>query len=207
MILAVLSVSPSLFGLQETVDRIAAVVNEDVITLSDLQIVLSFGLYDDERVPGRSERQVILERLINQKLVIGLTMESIPVTEEELEVAFQSLVDNLSPAAVEARLDSFGLEKEDLQEYLYEKILYRKIIQERFGLATIVSLKEMEDYYRQRYVPSQESKGVDPKPMMELLDEIESAIKEEKIRRRVEEWLANLKREADIQILLKEESV
>lgn len=203
--LAVLSLYPCLFGSSEIIDRIAAVVNTDVITLSDLRIVMSFGLHDDGVSSRSRDDRAVLERLINQKLVIGLTKRNMSVRQEEVEAAFLSLVKKQGRTAVETLLTQFGLDEKDLQEYLVERILYQKIIQERFGLATIVSLKEMEDFYRQNYIPAQEAKGLVPDPMMEILDELELAIKTEKINRQVEEWLITLKRGADIQILLEEE--
>jgi hypothetical protein len=187
----------------QVVDRIAAVVNDEVITLSDLRIVISFGLYDDEIPSPQDKNFVILERLINQKLVLGLTGETVPVEQEEIAAAYGLLEKSLGSEGVENRLIEFGLEKEALLEYLYEKILYQKILFERFAMAAVVSLKEIEDFYRNKYVPSQEFKGLDIKPMVDILDEIESAIKKEKMSRRVEEWITHLKQEADIQILLK----
>lgn len=188
----------------EIVDRIAAVVNDDVITLSDLQIVISFGLFDKEVASPEDDIPLVLETLINQKLVIGLTKEDIFLQEEEINAAFELLVEREGREVLNKRLIQFGLVEEDLKEYLREERRYRKIIQDRFGLATSVSLKEIEEHYSQVYVPSKRALGIEPKPMMEILDEIELAIKEKKINQRVEEWLKNLKREADIQILIKE---
>ena len=190
---------------QEVIDRIAAVVNEYVITLSDVKIAASFDLFDDEILSQEKDSLVILDWLINQKLVIGLTQESSPIEPEAAEAAYQSLLFKLGNEAVKAKLDMFGLQKKDLQAYLFEKILFQRIIEDRFGLAVRVSLKEIEDYYREKFVLSQNPKNSEPSPLMEVLEEIESAIKKKKIKTLVEEWLKNLRREADIQILIKKE--
>jgi len=190
---------------QEVIDRIAAVVNEYVITLSDVKIAASFDLFDDEILSQEKDSLVILDWLINQKLVIGLTQESSPIEPEAVEAAYQSLLFKLGNEAVKAKLDMFGLQKKDLQAYLFEKILFQRIIEDRFGLAVRVSLKEIEDYYREKFVLSQNPKNSEPSPLMEVLEEIESAIKKKKIKTLVEEWLKNLRREADIQILIKKE--
>lgn len=189
---------------QEVIDRIAAVVNEYVITLSDVKIAASFDLFDEETVSQETDFFVILDWIINQKLVLGLTQGSRSIELEAVEAAYQSLLYKLGNEEVKTKLDSFGLKKEDLQNYLFEKILFQRIIEDRFGMAVRVSLKEIEDYYRDKYVLTH----TDPKdsellPLMEVLEEIESAIKKDKIKMLVEEWLKNLRREADIQILLK----
>jgi hypothetical protein len=196
----------SFSGSQEVIDRIAAVVNDSVITLSDVKIAESFHLFDEENEPQANDFFGILNELINQKLVIGLTQKSISVEQEAIESAYQSLLNKLGNESVETRLELFGLQKEDLQVYLYEKILYQRIIENRFGLAIRVSLKEIEEFYRETFVPAQSAKNIEPPPMMEVLEEIESAIKKDKIRTIAVEWLNNLRREADIQFFLKEET-
>ena len=188
---------------QEVIDRVAAVVNEYVITLSDVKIAASFDLFDEETVSQEADFFVTLDWLINQKLVLGLTQESRSIEPEAVEAAYQSLLHKLGNEVVKTKLDSFGLKKEDIQDYLFEIILFQRIIEDRFGMAVRVSLREIEDYYRDKYVLIR----TDPKdsellPLMEVLEEIESAIKKEKIKILVEEWLKNLRREADIQILL-----
>lgn len=190
---------------EKIVDRIAAVVNESVITLSDVRIAASFDLFADEFASEERDPLRILDGLINQKLVIGLTQNSLPVTPESIEVEYKILLDRLGKDVLQSKLDSFSLQKEDLQVYLSEKILYQKIIENRFGLAVRVSLREIEEYYEKKFSVMQRAKNIEPPPMMDVLEDIESAIKRDKIKILVEDWLKNLRREADIQILLKEE--
>lgn len=196
--------SISLFS--ETIDRIVAVVNEQVITLTDLRIVETFGLYDKE-VKERAEnpRLLIMERLIGQKLVIHSVREEVYFEKEELDSFLRGIIERMGFEQVERNLEEFGLNWDDLRTYIKEKIIYEKIISRKISQRIIVSLEEIEDYYRQSYVPSQKEKGLEPKPMMELLNEIESAIRQEKIKTQIEDWIKNLKKKADIQI--KEDSL
>ena len=206
MFLIVSSTRVSFSRSQEVIDQIAAVVNDYVITLSDVKIAASFDLFGEEILSQEKDSLVILDWLINQKLVIGLTQESSPIEPEAIEAAYQSLLFKLGNEAIKTKLDLFDLQKKDLQAYLFEKILFQSIIEERFGLAVRVSLREIENYYREKFVLTRKDpKNSEPLPLMEVLEEIESAIKKEKIKTLVEEWLKNLRREADIQILLKKE--
>ena len=50
------------------------------------------------------------------------------------------------------------------------------------------------------YAPSQRGKKLSPQPMIEVLDQIEGELQREKIEDQVQEWIDNLKREANIQI-------
>jgi len=187
----------------ETVDRIVAVVNEQVITLTDLRIVESFGLYDEEfKEKSGDLHPMILERLIDQKLVIALAGEETFVENEELDSFQGKIIEKLGNDQARRKLDEFGLDWQDLRDYILEKIIYQKIISRKFGQRNIISLKEIEDYYQKSYVPSQREKGLEPKPMMELLDEIESRIIQEKIKTQISDWLKNLRKKADIQKFL-----
>lgn len=195
----------AVFSSEEVIDRLVAVVNEEVITLIDLKIAEAFGIYDEELETGEGNtRSRILEKLIDQKVVIQLSGEEISVADEELEEALKRMTEKLGKSQVDRKLEEFGLAWGDLKEFVQEKILYQTIITQKFSKVNPVSVKEIEDYYQRTYVPFQKGKGAEPKPMMEILAEIESSIKQEKIKTQVEDWITNLKEKSDIQILIKD---
>jgi hypothetical protein len=188
-------------GWQEVVDRIVAVVNDEVITLTDLNLVETFGLYESPiDKQGADVQRHILDQLINQKLVIQLTSEDNMLEEEEVESALSQVIQRMEPGEAEKALLRFGLDWDDLKSYLREKILYQKIISNRFDQGIFVRLEEIEVYYEQIYIPSQRARGFEPQPLTEMLDQIEREIKREKKEAQVREWVNNLKREANIQI-------
>ncbi len=195
----------AVFSSEEVIDRLVAVVNEEVITLTDLKIAEAFGVYDEELENGEGNRHSrILEKLIDQKLVMQLSGEEISVADEELEEALRRMTEKLGKSEVDGKMAEFGLAWDDLKECVQEKILYQTIIAQKFSKVNPVSVKEIEDYYQRTYVPAQKGKGAEPKPMMEILAEIESSIKQEKIKTQVEDWITNLKEKSDIQILIKD---
>jgi hypothetical protein len=187
----------------QIIDRIVVVVNDQVITLTDLRIVEAFSLYEDE-LEGEGEESLflILERMVNQKIVIKATSADISVEKEELQAELRKMTEKLGSEEFQKRLEEFGLELEDLKVYLEEKILYQNILSRRFGLEVTVNLEEIENHYRQIYIPSQEKKGLKPLPMMEVVDEIELAIKQEKTKKQTADWINNLKEQAEIEIRL-----
>ncbi len=188
-------------GEAEIVDRIVAVVNDEVITLTDVKIIEAFGLSDDmEEADGGDNQWLILDNLINQKLVIQLASEGVEVDEEEIESYLSQIIQDIDPDLAEKELIQFGLDWDDLKTYLRDKLLYQKILSSRFDLGVIVSIEEIERYYEQIYVPAEREKGLEPQPMIEVLDQIEGSLKRDKVKGQVEEWVNNLRREANIQI-------
>ena len=189
------------YGQGEVVDRILAIVNDEVITLTDVNIIQAFGLFEDlDESPDESSQTRILNRLINQKLVIQLASERIVVAVEELEASLSDVVQETDPSLAERALLQFGLDWDDLKSYLREKLLYQKIVSRRFSRAVTVSIEEIERYYEQVYVPSQRQKTLSPQPMIEVLGQIEGELQREKVKDQIQEWIENLKREANIQI-------
>jgi hypothetical protein len=190
-----------LTGGTEIVDRIMAIVNDEVITLTDIKIVEAFGISDNiDGAQEQDKQRFILDNLISQKLVIQLAGEGVAVDEEEIESYLSEIIQNINPDSAEKELIQFGLDWDDLKVYLRDKLLYQKILSNRFDLGVIVSIEEIERYYEQVYVPAQREKDLEPQPMIEVLDQIERSIKRDKVKGQVEEWVNNLKREANIQI-------
>jgi len=188
-------------GQGEVVDRIVAIVNDEVITLTDVNIIQKFSLFEDlEESPDTDMQTQIISRLISQKLVIQLASERIMIAEEELEASLSDVVQRTDPELAGTALLQFGLDWDDLKSYVREKLLFQKIISQRFNRGVIVSIEEIERYYEQVYVPSQREKNLSPQPMIEVLDQIEGELQREKVEDQVQEWIENLKREANIQI-------
>jgi hypothetical protein len=183
------------------VDGIVAVVNEEVITLTDFRIVHEFGINrsDWEDRSGLSSRDV-LEGLIEQKLIILITNADINVPVIELERLYQQLSDSLGIELFQQKMAEFDLTREEFYVYLGEMIASRLILAQRFQLTVSVTLREIEEYYEQTYVPEQRDKGQEPQPMVEILDMLEAEVKSEETRLLSAEWVRNLRKEADIQV-------
>lgn len=190
----------TLFIFPETIDRIIAVVNDQVITLTDIRIVKAFGFYEEE-IKGLKTGVpfFILERLIDQKLAIQLSSEEVKI-DKEVEAYLKNMSEKIGDERVQKTLAEYGFDLDGLREYIYEKILFQKLISRKFGQSVVVTLDEIENYYKGTYVPIQKEKGLEPQPMIELLHEIESTIRENKIKKHVEDWINKLKSQADIQI-------
>lgn len=188
-------------GASQLVDCLVAEVNGRPVTLTDLKIVRAFGLVETE--PGNKDLDSLsaaLERTVNMKVVLDSVRESVPVAKEESEALLIELRTKLGPEEFLKRLESFGLAEEDLGVYLEEKLLYEKIISRRFIRSVVVSLNEIETYYRETYRSSQEKAGLEPRPMMQVLNEVESRIKEEKVKAQVEAWVKSLRNQTDVRI-------
>jgi len=186
---------------QELVDRVLAVVNDEVITLTDVKIYSIIAEFmGDQTAINQNDQGYYLEQMIDQKLVLQMIKEDEEITEAEVMAVKNKIDESGRGDQFYASLSDLGLSYEDIRSYVEEILLLESIINQRFNRAASVSIREIEQYYREVYIPRQQAEGLDLKPMVDILDEIETALKKEKIDKQVREWIANLKKEAEIEI-------
>lgn len=205
-VLAVLYSLLPILAESEVIDRIIAIVNDEVITLTDIKVAEKFQLFKDELKDDEKDTKFqILEKMIDQKLVIQMAPDNINVTEKELNTYLTKVISRIGRDKAQEILNQFGMDWEDIKSYLREGKVYQKIISERFDRNVIVSIKEIKTYYNEVYRPSVKKANQEPKPMLEILDLIESNLKQEKTKQQIKNWLMNLRNEALIQIKLNDE--
>ena len=187
-------------GQAEVIDRILAVVEREVITLTDVRIAEAFKIFPVDEGSEDPPRLQILNRLIDQKIILQMASEQISVPEKELDERIRQTADKLTPAEKTELFGRFGLTWSGLSDYIKESLLFEKAIYNKFSRSVFVSLKEIETYYAEEYVPERERDGLEVSPMLDILDEIETAIRRRKIASQVREWLVTLRRQANIQI-------
>jgi hypothetical protein len=189
---------PAPAGAGQVEDCVAAVINGKAVTLVDVRIAWRFGLHAG--IPGEISMSAVLDRLIEQKLVLDLARGSVAPTGEEIAAAADEAARRLGPDAWAGALAEFGFGEADLRPFLEETVRYRKTITLRFNQAVPVTIKEIESYYNDVYVPAEKAAGAEPAPMVQLLDRLESLIQERKREELVADWIGKLKAQADVRI-------
>jgi len=184
----------------EIVDGMAAVVNQNIITLTDVRIVRAFQIYEADKSSAITN-QWVLDKLIERNLLIQLAGAEDAVSEEKVNAYFTGLRSRLGESEFRRLLLGFGMTARDLRPYAADAVLHHLILAERFSQSVVVSLREMEDYYRNVYLPAL-AEDQEPGAMLDILDEIEDAIRQDKIQTRVAAWISSFKEEADIQIFM-----
>lgn len=129
-----------LFG-SEVVDRIVAIINQDVVTQFDLDRAMI--------VAKGQPKEKVLEELINKKLLDQeISKAKIEVEEEEMARAIADLLrqNQTSIEALRADLARKGIAFESFKEQLSKEIQQVKFIQQTLGSGIQVSAKEVETF-------------------------------------------------------------
>jgi len=131
----------------EVVDEIVAVVNYEVITLSELVHVarVSFATADPSRY------REVLEKFIDQKLIDQATKDMpIKVSEKEIDAMIQGFKENnkITDDQLKDALQQQGLTWDEYRKEVSEGIRRNQIITQMLRAKINVSETEIKDYYQ-----------------------------------------------------------
>lgn len=153
LLLAALAVALPARGQQ--VARIAAVVNDEVISVMDLRnradlVVFSSGLPATQEVYDRLMPQV-LQALIDERLQLQeANARSISVADREIEAVLRNMEqsNNLPPGGLDGFLAERGIVKETLISQIRANLAWRKLIRARFQRQVEVGQEEIDEAIR-----------------------------------------------------------
>ena len=157
---------PSLL-LAEIIDRIVAEVNDDVITLSELneegKDILK--LIADRTAPEELEpslqtaRREILSRMIDRKITVQQAEKmNISVTESEIDSAIQTIIaqNNATEEIFKRELAAIGLSEESYRTSIREQILHSKLTGYEVHSKIVITEERAKEYYDNNYMRSVE---------------------------------------------------
>ncbi|MCA1559383.1 MAG: SurA N-terminal domain-containing protein [Acidobacteria bacterium] len=184
----------------EIIDRILAVVEREIITLSDVNGAMRFGLVD---IPRDIEPiQATLDRLIERRLTLTEVERYAPpepaaaMVDAAVEARRARFADS---ALFEAALASSGLTADQLRRYLRDDLRIETYLQQRFGAALQPTEAELILYYRDH--PAEFTRGAELRPFDEARNEVRARMVCERRALLIRDWLAGLRRRSDVNVL------
>jgi len=138
----------------DVVDRVIAVVNNDAITLSELQDSLHYYLYETKQTvkPEQEEelKRQILGRLIENRLQLQeATREQITVEEAEINERLEELMKRFEARTqdeLEKLVKAQGLTLAGVKKQLREQVMIQKVVQRKVQFRVSVTEQEIEAY-------------------------------------------------------------
>lgn len=196
---------------QEVVDKMVATVNggapqPDLITYSDLlwQMALQPNTPIDN--PGSEALNRTLQTVINQRLIYqeAQKLPTISPTDKEITDELNALIKLFpSPAEFMERARRVGLTSEQLREIIRQRVAINKYLDFRFRSFTVVTPKEVSDYYRDIFVPRfrRQYPGVIVPTFEKVSTQITNQLTEDKIESETDSFLDTARERAEITIL------
>jgi peptidyl-prolyl cis-trans isomerase SurA len=151
---AALFLAVSIQTYTQTLDRVVAVVDNDLILESELNAQVQFFILNnkvDPKTTGLQEQ--VLQTMINEKLIVATAIEdSVTVSDEEVQQQLDAVIQQrVQQYGSEARLEEmYGIPlsriKREYRDEMRKNILSQKLQQQRFGTAQIGRF-EVEEFY------------------------------------------------------------
>jgi hypothetical protein len=189
---------------QEIVDRIVARVENDVILLSDIQLLSRY----QQLVDGKSETEgQILDRLIDQWIV--RTEADVAHFPHPSEVDVDSGVQRLQKSFVsqeeyETRKRQSGLSDSEIRAIVASQLYLSNYLDSRFRPGLQIDPKAIEEFYRTGVVPVAKRRGQEPPSLEAARDAIEEALVQSGINEQADRWLKESRVRLHIEKLLDE---
>jgi hypothetical protein len=181
----------------EVIDRILAVVNRELITLSDVSTAIRLGLVSPR--PGADPTRAALDALIDRQLELAEADRYSPPEPQASQV--QARIETVrarfgTTAAFEQALTNSGITEEQLRLRLRDDLRIEAYLNQRFGIPRAPSEQELVDYYRTHTADYTIAAGV--RPFAEVRDQIRAKVSAAQRATLVTEWLEGLKRRTEI---------
>ena len=179
--------------------RIAAVVNDEVISVADLQsrlrmVMLSSNLPDSpdtrQRIAGQVLRTIVDEKLEMQEA----KRQNITATDEEINKAIAQIAkqNNLQPEQLDQVLRAHGIDRSALIDQLTASIVWSKLVRRLVSQTNVVSDEEI-DYALKR---AKETSNEPQSRLAEIFLAVDNSQQEDEVRRLAERLTEQMKQGA-----------
>jgi hypothetical protein len=204
---------------QKVVDQIIALVNDDIITRSDLLWSLAMDPQEPNPAEGVSSdllRQK-LDVLIDQRLIAqeARRVPAAEITADEINQRRALLIREFkTEAAFRQRVEALGLTSARVDELIRERILIERFVEFRFRSFVFVTDTEIQRYHDEtlapqiraggQVVPSLDEKLPKANPAdkdVTVRERISEIIRQQKINQEIDRFLNVTRQRADITIL------
>jgi hypothetical protein len=197
---------------QQVVDQIVALVNENIVTRTDLLWSLAL----DPKAPspaGTLSSDILRQKLdvmIDQKLIEqeARRVPSADVTQNEIDQRRTALIKQFpSESAFRQRVESVGLTPQRIDDLIREMILIERFVDFRFRSFVLVTEQDIQNYYNDKLAPEIRRAGQVPPSLDDVIEgvsvreKINSILKQEKINEEIDRFIRSARERADIAIL------
>lgn len=195
-----------------TLDRVVAIVNNDLILESDVEAEQRFEAFQplgSNKVPTRDD---LINRLIDRALIlqqIAMQPEA-PVTEAEVDAELMELRKTIPKCAAyhcegnsgwQRFVQDQGLSLPELREHWKLRMEVLRFIEERFRMGIRITDQEIDDYYKKTLIPQYQQQNAKAPPENTIKDKIQEILLQQQVDKLLDDWLSTLRAQGSVRIL------
>jgi hypothetical protein len=187
-----------------TVDRVAAVIDRQVIAVSEVSQMVETRFF--AQAAGQSDddyRHAVLENLIAQALryrdVERFGAQDIP--KDSIEARLQEIQKRFaSPAEFTAALQRAELTLDEFRALVKRQLQVEAYIQERFAPLVFIPNEDIDAYYRGTWSQQRRTRGLPIPPLNDVREEIRTLLRSDRLQQEVETWTTQLRTRANVDV-------
>lgn len=186
-----------------TVDRIAAVVDRQVLTVSEVTQMVEIRFFPRLAPSEDEHRREVLDALIAQALryrdverfgAQDISRDAIEARLLEIQRRFAS------EAELDAALARAELSRDEVLALVKRQLQVEAYIQERFAPLVFVTNEEIEAYYQDTWSRQRRERGLPVPPLADVRDEVRTAVRSSRLQEEIEQWTAQLRARANVDV-------
>ena len=195
-------------------DRVVAVVNDDVILESDVDEERRFEeIQPYRRVTGDNTRERVLERLVDRALILqqaALEPED-AVSDKDLDEQLTTLRKDIPDCKLQYHcetddgwkkfLSAHGFTEEEFRERWRLRMELLKFIEVRFRNGIKISDAEIKEFYEKRMLPEYAKRNVTPPQLDTIRKRIEEVQLQQQVGALLVDWLKSLRAQGSVKIM------
>ncbi len=187
-----------------TIDRVAAVIDRQVITVSEVSQMVEMRFFP--RPAGQSDddyRRAVLENLIAQSLryrdVERFGAQDIP--KDTIEARLQEIRKRFaSEAEFNAALGRAELTLDEFRALVKRQSQVEAYIQERFAPLVFIPNEDIDAYYKGTWSQQRRDRGLPIPPLADVREEIRGLLRADRLQHEIEQWTSQLRLRANVDV-------
>jgi hypothetical protein len=185
----------------QTVDGVAARIEDDILTESEVQELGAFQQLVDGSEKSRTER---IRELADQWIVRGEieTAKYPPPSAEDADRAYAQLEAQFSsPEDFTKRCTAAGLTEAAVRRMLVQQLYLSRFLDFRFRPAAQIDEKQLQTYYDNEFAPQLKARNQAVPPLDDVEDTIREVLVQRAINERATQWLDDTRSRLKIDVM------
>jgi hypothetical protein len=185
----------------QTVDGVAARIEDDILTESEVRELGAFQQLVDGKEKPRLER---ISELADQWIVRGEIQSAKypPPTAADTDRAYAQLAAQFSsPEEFAKRCAAAGLTEAAVRRMLMQQLYLSRFVDFRFRPAAQIDAKQIETYYENEFVPQLKARNQTVPPLDDVEDTIREVLIQRAISERATQWLDDTRSRLKIDVM------
>jgi hypothetical protein len=186
-----------------TVDRIAATVDRQVLTVSEITQMVNLRFFPRTAQSEDDHRRNVLDALIAQALryrdVERFGAQDIPA--DAIEARLVEIQGRFaSEAEFATALAQAELTPDEVRALIKRQLQVEAYIQERFAPLVFISNDDIDAYYRGPWTQQRRERGLAVPPLSAVREEVRIAVRGSRLEEEIGKWTAQLRARADVDV-------